>query len=165
MEECFVHFPFFILRHGSKRPAVQPQTIYSEIPKKKRLLPQHSVCDKSLKRTHGIGHSCRDDAAMQQPSARNAGRLPFTPLHQGEYIKLQRNCKAFFWGRGRFFTACGYSARSHSVWGRERNSSFWARKSELRALILPRPCTSGSIKRFFEGTQRQAPPAPGWGWA
>ena len=91
-----MYFPFFILRHGGKRPAAQPQTIYSEIPKKKRLLPQHSVCDKSLKRTHGIGHSCRDDAAMQQPPARNAGRLPFTPFHQGEYIKLQRNCKAFF---------------------------------------------------------------------
>ena len=32
----------------------------------KRLLPQHSVCDKSLKPTHGIGHCCRDDAAMQR---------------------------------------------------------------------------------------------------
>ena len=34
--------------------------------KKKRLLPQYLVCDKSLKRTHDIGHFCRDDAAMQQ---------------------------------------------------------------------------------------------------
>ena len=32
MEEYFVYFPFFILRHGSKRPAVQPQAIYSEVP-------------------------------------------------------------------------------------------------------------------------------------
>ncbi len=33
MEEYFVYFPFFILRHGSKRLADQPQAIYSEVPK------------------------------------------------------------------------------------------------------------------------------------
>ena len=27
-----LYFPFFILRHGDKRPAVRPQTIYSEVP-------------------------------------------------------------------------------------------------------------------------------------
>ena len=36
--------------------------------RKKRPLPQHSVCDKSLKPTHDIGHFCRDDAAMQHPA-------------------------------------------------------------------------------------------------
>ena len=47
-----VFLPPIVLRYGDK--------------KKKRLLPQHLVCDKSLKRTHDIGHFCRDDAAMQQ---------------------------------------------------------------------------------------------------
>jgi hypothetical protein len=46
-----VFLPPIVLRYGDK---------------KKRLLPQHLVCDKSLKRTHDIGHFCRDDAAMQQ---------------------------------------------------------------------------------------------------
>ena len=46
-----VFLPPIVLRYGDK---------------KKRLLPQHLVCDKRLKRTHDIGHFCRDDAAMQQ---------------------------------------------------------------------------------------------------
>ena len=29
-----MYFPFFILRHGAKGPPVQPQTIYSEVPKR-----------------------------------------------------------------------------------------------------------------------------------
>ena len=37
-----MYFPFFILRHGSKRPAVQPQAIYSEVPK-------HSKAPEDLK--------------------------------------------------------------------------------------------------------------------
>jgi len=30
-----MYFPFFILRHGGKRPAAQPQMIYSEFPLEK----------------------------------------------------------------------------------------------------------------------------------
>ena len=41
-----------------------------------------SVCDKSLKPTHDIGHFCRDDAAMQQSPAGPAGTLPFTPFYR-----------------------------------------------------------------------------------
>ena len=33
MEEYFVYFPFFKPQTGGKRSAIQPQTIYSEVPK------------------------------------------------------------------------------------------------------------------------------------
>ena len=33
MEKYCMYFPFFILRHGGKRPTVQPQPIDSEVPK------------------------------------------------------------------------------------------------------------------------------------
>ena len=50
--------------------------------RKKRPLPQRKICDKSLKRTHDIGHCCRDDAAMQRPAGKSLDRRAalYSPL-------------------------------------------------------------------------------------
>lgn len=69
------------------------------------------------------------------PPARNARRLPFTPFHQGEYIKLQRNCKAFFGAGAAFFVGLapqGWGAKgfySITQWAADLPVSSWVRGS------------------------------------
>ena len=82
---CHVSAPKFEKSDGECVPEIHivflPPFVLMLRQAKKRPLPQRKICDKSLKRTHDIGHCCRDDAAMQRPAGKNlTGRLPFTPL-------------------------------------------------------------------------------------
>ncbi len=74
--------------------------------KKKETLPQHSVCDKSLKRTHDIGHFCRDDAAMQHPAG------PAGALYSLLSILLNQKLSASVKGFLHFFAKLCFSAQT-----------------------------------------------------
>ena len=65
--------------------------------RKKRLPPQHLVCDKSLKRTHGIGHFCRDDAAIQHPvGPTECPLLPFIESIKPDFHEAVNSVRCFF---------------------------------------------------------------------
>ena len=53
--EYWMYFPFSELRGWGKRPAIQPQTIYSEFP-----LPTSHTTVRTVRYTAVQSHKCRD---------------------------------------------------------------------------------------------------------
>jgi len=108
--------------------------------KKKRLLPQYLVCDKSLKRTHDIGHFCRDDAAMQQFPERkneNCPLLPFIKSIKTEWGKAVKRDTEIF-------------SESYPVW--ERGWSKQGRKDDR--VCVHRLLKTNRLKHDFVFTSR-----------
>ena len=97
--------------------------------KKKRPLPQHHVCDKSLKRTHSIGYFYRVDAAMQQPAGSRTRRLPFTPFYRSEYSRSSRPRKSFFRILFRIFSSILRTSAPHQRFLRKTKPIVFSTKT------------------------------------